>query len=710
MDLNLKSLVLLFALLSLSIAMKAQTAYASQEDTISFSARSAPDLSLFPFFHGVASGDPLEDAVIIWTRLTTDDTGVLPVNWRVGTDSALQTVVQSGTFMTDVDRDFTVKVDVTGLSPDQWYYYEFEYQGRRSLIGRTRTAPAAGAAVDSLRFALMSCSNYQAGYFNAYANLADRNDLDAIIHVGDYIYEYQTGGYGFAGLAGRDHDPDNEIINLSDYRLRHSWYKLDPDSRDLHQLYPWIIIYDDHEFANDAWRDGAQNHGFGEGSWADRKSNAFQAWLEWMPVRDPQPDTSTIVYRNLPFGNLIDFFVIDTRFERDVQNLFAAGNITHSILGETQFEWLSNGLTQSTATWKVLVNQVFFSPLDVFGLPFNPDAWDGYSAERERLFDSLVAYGVSNFVVLTGDIHTAWSNEIPSDFGNLGAEFVTTSVTSPGVDIPGGEFFIELFNPHVKYVNLAKHGFLIVDFNQTRVQGDHWFVNTLNTPDPGASAGPSYKMDVGTVGLINAGSPSTRPGPGPALPPDNPINSCAIPENLVTSAVTEFSATFSWDASPGAVGYLLQGQLLGSSILGSIQTSNISESVFILDPGSTYQWRVAASCDSVNISPFTEWQIFSTDSIVLRKASLESGSPQMLGVYPVPFQERIGVHFSIDKQVSVSTRLIDAQGQIIDQQNLGNLDEGAYFREWQVRDVSSGSYWLQLCAGSICTQRQVQKQ
>ena len=697
-----------FTLLTLWVSLS--FAAFAQED---FGSRSAPDIQLFPFFHGVASGDPLPDAVVIWTRLTTGDTGMLPVNWRMATDSALTNIVRNGTFTTGPSRDYTVKVDVTGLSPDTWYYYEFEYLGRRSLIGRTRTATAGD--ISNLRFAVASCSNYQAGYFNAYANIANRNDIDAVIHLGDYIYEYETGGYGFEPGLGRTHSPDHEILNLADYRLRHSWYKLDDDTRAVHQMYPFIVIYDDHEFANDAWMGGAENHNAGEGPWVDRRSAAFQAWLEWMPVREPNPLTPNNVYRKLGYGDLIDFMVLDTRIVgRDEQDLSATSDPSRSLLGAEQFAWLSEQLTSSAAQWKVLVNQTIFAPVEVFGLPVNGDAWDGYAAERQRLIDTVKMNGIDNFVVLTGDFHTAWSNNIPASGGNPGVEFVATSVTSPGLDI-GGEFLVQLFNPHVRYLNLSAHGYLLMDFNAARAQGDHVFVNTLLARDPSASVGASWKVDAGTVGLTNAGSPSTRPGPGPARPPLLPVNSCQIPQNPITSSIGATTATVSWDATPTAIGYRLEGRQVGvAAIRAALLTTN-SRTLGIFMPGRSYEWRVAASCDGLNLSPYTGWNVFTTSAFVSKLEAAESGilqnpEPIMLGVYPVPFNERFGIHFAVEGSGPVDLSLFDMAGREALREDLGQMEPGAYFREFNSNSIPGGAYLLRLCSDGQCTERQVVRQ
>lgn len=274
------------------------------------------DQNLAPFYHGVASGDPLADRVILWTRVTPDNHGSIQVVWQIATDPQMQNVVNSGTLTTDETKDYTVKVDATGLQPGTTYYYHFSALGKNSLVGRTRTAPTN---VSNLRFGVVSCSNYQNGYFNAYGNMAERNDLDAVIHLGDYIYEYATGEFGYSDEIGRGHQPNNEIITLQDYRIRYSYYRLDPKLRRLHQQLPFITVWDDHEFANDAYKNGAENHQSNEGSWDKRKGNAFKAYFEWMPVRTNTLATNRI-YRKISYGNLVDLIMLDTRIEgRDQQ-------------------------------------------------------------------------------------------------------------------------------------------------------------------------------------------------------------------------------------------------------------------------------------------------------------------------------------------------------------------------------------------------------
>ncbi|MTI33004.1 alkaline phosphatase D family protein, partial [Xanthovirga aplysinae] len=267
------------------------------------------DESLYPFYHGVASGDPLSDRIIIWTRVTTGEERALNINWVMALDPELNQIVKSGTASTDINQDYTIKVDVDGLQPSTTYYYQFSVDGYYSLVGRTKTAPIED--VDQLNFAVVSCANYQEGYFSAYRKIAQRSDIDAVIHLGDYIYEYEEGGFG----DSRDHEPEHEIITLEDYRSRYSYYRLDPDLRAVHQQHPFITVWDDHEFANNAYKDGAQNHQPStEGPWNERKENAWQSYFEWMPVRKPNSENYQI-YRKISYGNLVDLIMLDTRIE-----------------------------------------------------------------------------------------------------------------------------------------------------------------------------------------------------------------------------------------------------------------------------------------------------------------------------------------------------------------------------------------------------------
>ena len=474
---------------------KNATLLASALFIISFSLANDPyhrldlDPALEPFYHGIASGDPLQEAVIIWTRVTTTEPEA-NVAWEMATDATFGegTIVASGVTQTNADRDYTVKVDVTGLESNAYYYYRFNHNGDYSKIGRTKTAPTA-SEVDQLRFATVSCSSLQHGYFNAYNRITDRNDIDAVIHLGDYIYEYGPGEYGDI----RDHDPPKEIVELLDYRTRYAQYHLDPALRDIHQQYPFITTWDDHESADNSYRDGAENHQPGsEGDWSDRLSASAQAYDEWLPIRLPEPNNQQKIYRSFSYGDLADIFVLDTRIiGRDEQLSFGeallpilANDPDRNLLGPTQLEWLQQGLVESDAKWKILAQQVMVGPFRILGLVLNSDQWDGYGAERERLFSFIEENEIDNVVVLTGDIHTSWAMDLPlasatyqpwTGANSLGVEFVTTSITSPGFPVGFFTGFIKRNNKHMKYIDLVKHGYSILDLTDERAQNDFYY-------------------------------------------------------------------------------------------------------------------------------------------------------------------------------------------------------------------------------------------
>jgi len=448
---------------------------------------------LAPFYHGVASGDPMPNKVIIWTRVTPDTVSANPilVSWQMATDTGMTNIVQNGSKITDNNVDYTVKVDVTGLTANTWYYYEFTVNGLKSPRGRTRTTPASNA--DSLRFAIVSCANYEAGYFNAYKVMLNRADFDAVICLGDYIYEYAAGGYSPNPAVNRQWLPANEIISLSDYRQRYSTYHLDEDLRRLHQQFPFITVWDDHESANDAWMNGAENHTSAtEGPFAVRKSNAKQAYFEWLPIRQTAGAADPYqLFRKLTYGNLVDLIMLDTRLHgRDVQSGTTGAVVnasTRQLLGTDQFSWLGNRLDSSTTRWKILTQQVMFAPLKILGTAVNEDQWDGYPAERTRVMNHILNNNISDVVVITGDIHSSWANDIPTASynsstggGSAGVEFVGPSVTSPGANIPGGATAIQLSNSHIKYTDLSQHGFYILDVNNTRTQCDWFYVTTID--------------------------------------------------------------------------------------------------------------------------------------------------------------------------------------------------------------------------------------
>ncbi len=497
--------------------------------------RKSIDPLLYPFYHGVASGDPLSDAVILWTRFTDDTISVdsVEVYWRIATDTTMSNIINSGTGYAKSASDWTFKVDATGLQPNSWYYYDFYSQGYYSIRGRTKTAPIGD--VDSVRLAVVSCSNYEHGYFNAYRYLRDRNDFDAVLHLGDYIYEYAAGGYS-AGISDRENEPLNEIITLEDYRVRYSHYRLDDDLRDLHQQYPFINVWDDHESANDSYMDGAQNHDpSSEGLWSDRKSNSTQAYHEWLPIRSPIPGDMQI-YRKIQYGDLIDLYMLDTRLEGRSEQGGSASDPNRSLLGSTQFNWLINNMKSSTAQWQILGQQVMMAPLEIMGATLNDDQWDGYDYERDRLYDSINANNINNMVVLTGDIHSSWINDLPlsnysssSCTGSIGVEFVVTSVTSPGLSFLGGlgTSTIALFNPHIQYTNLSEHGYMILDISKAKTSGNYYYMNSVDAVMSGEYFDDAFYVSDGNSCAEQASGPTIRITPPPTFAPDSPINGTA---------------------------------------------------------------------------------------------------------------------------------------------------------------------------------------
>ncbi|GAA5145840.1 alkaline phosphatase D family protein [Nocardioides marinquilinus] len=487
------------------------------------------------FRHGVASGDPMPTRVVLWTRVTPTEASrpgsgrgpVVEVTWEVARDARFRRVVRRGTVTTGPDRDHTVKVDARGLRPATSYHYRFTLRGHHSRVGRTRTAPGATATPRRVRFGVVSCSNWQAGFFAAYRGLARRDDLDAVLHLGDYLYEYGPGGYGEGPdeVDVRRHDPAHEIVSLADYRRRHAQYKTDPDLQDAHARHPWIVTWDDHEVANDQWAGGAENHQPGEGGYRRRRAHAHRAYDEWMPVRldsTARLGDGTRLYRRLRFGRLAEISMLDLRTYRSEQVETAAptpvpaaeaevSDPDRTITGTAQRRWLQRSLARRGSLWKVVGNPVMVTPVTFGqlpreitdavnaatgvvpddGFPYNVDQWDGYTADRRRVLRFIADHQVQNALFVTGDIHSAWAAEVPFDVGayplrGAGAvEFVCSSVTSNNLkDITGSprrttslavEAAILAENPHIKYLNFDDHGFCVLDLTARRAQMD-WYV------------------------------------------------------------------------------------------------------------------------------------------------------------------------------------------------------------------------------------------
>ena len=483
----------------------------------------------------MASGDPLSDAVILWTRVSPGADDPVEVWWEIAVDTAFEKRVQVGTFSTDGSRDFTVKVDVGELDPGRTYYYRFKSLGRTSPVGRTRTAPSG--AVERLRFGVASCASLGHGYFHAYRALAEELDLDAVIHLGDYIYEYGSNEYGMV----RDYEPAHEIVTLEDYRLRHSQYKREADLAEAHRQHPFIVVWDDHESANNSWKNGAENHQPDEGEWKDRKAAAIQAYFEWMPIRETAD--RSMIWRKLPFGDLADLVILDTRLwgrdEGDGALVGAppADDPNHQLLGEDQEAWLEEQVKGSAARWKILGQQVMVGNLIIVpGMTLaNPgDQWHGYPSARKRFIDFLRGPDVDNVVVLTGDIHSSWANELVNDpndaaeydpatgEGSAAVEFVTPAITSPGIP----DMFLGLIdtaravNPHIRYVEPTLRGYMVVDLTPERASSAWYhFADITNPDDPGPMFATAWTVADGETRLTEESEAPTPRSDVPAAAP-----------------------------------------------------------------------------------------------------------------------------------------------------------------------------------------------
>ncbi len=528
------------------------------------------------FGHGVGSFDPLADRVILWTRVVTAG----PVTWQLARDPRFDTVVKSGTTTTSAATDYTVQLDVTGLEPATTYWYRFTSNGVTSGLGRTRTLPAPGAAIDRLRLGVVTCAEWEFGFFGAYRALAERDDIDAVLALGDYIYEFDQsyGGLPSPKPNGRLHQPNHELENLADYRARYRQYRTDPGLQRLHAAHPVIAIYDDHEVCNDWWRDGGEAHDPAtEGDFHTRRNVALKAFREWVPVR-ADPTDPMKVYRRFQFGNLVDLFMLDERLYRDVQPTSAVvGYISvdpatedpnRTILGATQRDWVLNGLKQSSRAWKVLGNPVSMMPIDVgpplagllssaaiaLGGPGVPppllvEGWDGYNAERTKILNYIKDNAIKDVVVLTGDYHESFATQLPFDRttyqlnGNSSAvEFIAPAITSPGLSevlqmasLPQALTINTVFeanntvsNPWIKYHEGFSNGFGVVEFRTDGMQFDFWFVADRTRPDTAAHAASSWAVARGS-GVLAAAAGPLGPRPPVGAPIVVPQPTAAIP-------------------------------------------------------------------------------------------------------------------------------------------------------------------------------------
>jgi alkaline phosphatase D len=470
------------------------------------------------FLHGVASGDPTADSVVIWTRVTPAPAraaGGARVRWQVTTDAGTPITVRSGWVTTSAARDYTVKVDVRGLAAGRTYRYRFDALGESSVLGKTRTLPAA---TSHARLAIVSCSNYPAGFFNAYAAIAAREDLDAVVHLGDYIYEFANGVFGDGTSMGRVPDPDHEAVTLDDYRRRYATYRRDPDLQDVHRAHPFIAVWDDHEFADNAWFGGSGSQETPGTGWSVRRRAATRAYIEWMPVRETGSFESIHLNRSFALGDLATLVVLDTRSARDGQvnpdDGRGLADPRRRLMGARQEQWLADTLRaskQAGARWSLVGQQVMFSPFTVPGLPVkNPDAWDGYQAERARVRDLLASVG--NAAILSGDVHSSWAFDVPRDpwnlyradtgEGSIAVELIAPAVSSEPYFTGNQEGTlgpsIRRSLPHLKFLEGEHRGYLLLDVTAARLEASWHLTPDVSLRSPETRLAATFVVETGS--------------------------------------------------------------------------------------------------------------------------------------------------------------------------------------------------------------------
>ncbi|MEU0083566.1 alkaline phosphatase D family protein [Streptomyces sp. NPDC006274] len=482
-----------------------------------------------PFTLGVASGDPRPDSVVLWTRLAPKPyepgSGMpqasVQVEWEVAHDAAFARTAKRGSVTAHPEFNHSVHVEAAGLEPDRVYHYRFRTGAWISPAGRTRTAPAPGAALGELKLAAVSCQAYHDGYFTAYEHLA-AEDLDVVFHLGDYLYEY---GVNSAGGARNYTDRvlpahfNRETVTLEDYRLRYGLYKSDPDLQAAHAAHPFVVTWDDHETENN-YADQTPENGVPPEEFLIRRASAYRAYWENMPLRAPQqpvgPDMQ--LYRRLHFGQLAQFDVLDTRQYRSDQ---AYGDRAHvsgpesedpsrTMTGAQQERWLIDGWRASTATWNVVPQQVNFSrrALDLEADPrLSMDAWDGYPASRDRVLDGARSAGVENLMVLTGDVHVAYAYDIKRDYETPGAEVVGTEIVATsissgkdGADKPATWDTYTRANPHMKFYN-GRRGYVTITLGAQQARADFRTVAAVTTPGAPVTTTASFVTEAGNPGL-----------------------------------------------------------------------------------------------------------------------------------------------------------------------------------------------------------------
>jgi len=489
----------------------------------------APKFNDYPFSLGVASGDPLSDSVVLWTRLAPDplNGGGMPnepvkVKWEVAKDENFRKMVQKGKVAAVPELGHSVHVEVDGLKPNQVYYYRFICGGEVSQTGKTKTLPAEGSSVKNLTFAFASCQQFEHGYFTAYKHMA-KEDLDIVFHLGDYIYEYGPNEYISSTGNVRVHSGP-EIMSIEDYRNRYAQYRSDVHLRAAHAAFPWVVTWDDHEVENN-YANLIPEKGQSVEAFVKRRAAAYQAYYEHMPLRRSSlPEGADMrLYRSFSYGDLANFFVLDSRQYRDDQ---ANGDTSspqteesldpsRTLLGAEQENWLADGLSNSNSKWNVLPQQIFFAERN-YGTPTEPrysmDSWDGYPAARERVMEVVNSNDITNLVVLTGDVHASWASNLKEDYSDpnsktVGVEFVGTSITSGGngADKRADTDKILAQNPHIKFFNDYR-GYVRCIVTPEQWRTDYRVVPFVTEPGADISTRASFVYDKDQSGLKKVSS------------------------------------------------------------------------------------------------------------------------------------------------------------------------------------------------------------
>ena len=497
----------------------------------------------YVFNHGVASGDPLSDRVILWTRVTPQQAGPVRVILEVSINKSFSSIIFSQKLQTSSLSDYTIKYDFLAkkyCDSDKGFFYRFRAGNATSEIGKSRTF---SENTISAKIGIFSCSNFPAGYFNAYQAAAEKDGLDLWLHLGDYLYEYPMGGYATdkAKKLGRVPEPLHEMISLSDYRLRHAQYKQDQGSKALHKHAPLISVWDDHEFSNDAWKRGAENHSEdgSEGDFYARRSAAIKAYYEWMPIREQH--NKRRIFREFKIGKLIHLIMLDTRqFGRDKQiqpkNYLTKSGFNQAkfyndlnssnreLLGAEQLDWIESKIINSDAVWTIFGQQVLMAKLkfpDIskmlkskeipgflkpylkflgLGIPSNLDAWDGYPAERNRLYKTM-SNAKKRFISLAGDTHNSWVSELKDKSGNkVGIELGAPSVTSPGItdilNLDEKEFVdsIVRINNELQWMNPSNRGYLSLNCRKDKIIASFNFIKELEQINSDIGSSKSFVL------------------------------------------------------------------------------------------------------------------------------------------------------------------------------------------------------------------------